>query len=383
MAQVLVLGAGFGGLAAAHELRRSLPSGDQVTIVAASTEFYVGFAKLWDLAGVRPLAEGTRRLDALERHGIRYLNARITGIDAATRTVTTTDGTLTADGIVVALGAGYAPKSTALLGEGTKAHNLYDARSLPAIHAALDELTEGTVHVGILGAPYLCPPAPFEAALMVDEWLAANGRGDAVRVVVSTPAPLTLPVAGPDASRYLADQLTERGVTVLTEHPITEIDQSAGVTRFAEGRELDWDLMLGVPAAAPPAVLADSGLAAQSGWIEPDRYTFATTAERVYAVGDCTLVPTATAQLPKAGVFAEAEGTIAARNLLADLYGGEPTRFDGHGFCFLELPDRQVARVAGDFYAEPKPDVQLTSADSASYTAKQQWERERLDAWLG
>lgn len=378
MAHVLVLGGGFGGLAAAHELRRRLPAGDKVTLIAARDHFYVGFAKLWDVAGIRPLADGTRSLAALERHGIGFVHAEITAVDAEARTVQTTAGAFDADGMVVALGAGHQPAHAALLGDA--AYNLYDAAALPAMRAALDELTEGRLLVSILGAPYLCPPAPFEAALLLHEWLQAQGR-DGVDVVVSTPQPITLPVAGPDASRYLADQLTERGVTVLTEHAVDAVHPNA--VRFGNGVSLECSVLLGVPGAAPMPVLADSGLAEPSGWIKPDRSTFATGVDRVYAVGDCTMVPTATAQLPKAGVFAEAEGKVAAANLAADLHGGDHTSFDGHGFCFLELPGQRVAMVRGNFYAEPKPDVQLTPPDEGSHQAKQQWEQQRLADWLG
>jgi sulfide:quinone oxidoreductase len=381
MARALVLGGGFGGLAAAHELRRRLPAEDEVTLVAASETFYVGFAKLWDLAGVRPLLEGSRPLVNLERHGITYLHAEITGIDAAAREVQTSRGVLSNEGMVIALGSYGQPKHLALL--GNHAHNLYDATALPAIRADLAALAEGRLLVSILGAPYLCPPAPFEAALLVHEQLQRRGLSDRVEVVVTTPQPLTLPVAGPDASGFLADRLGERGITVLTEHVVESVDHEAGTTRFGNGVSLDWQLMLAVPAAAPPPVLANSTLAGPSGWVQPDRRSFATSAERVYAVGDCTMIPTANAQLPKAGVFAEAQGVIAGANLAADLYGGDRASFDGHGFCFLELPGRKVAMVSGDFYAEPRPNVRLTPGDEASFAKKQQWEQERLTAWLG
>lgn len=81
-------------------------------------------------------------------------------------------------------------------------------------------------------------------------------------------------------------------------------------------------------------------------------------------------------------MFAEAAGKVAAVNLAADLHGGYRAAFDGHGFCFLELPGRQVATVTGDFYAEPRPDVRLTAPDDASFDTKQRWEQERLTAWL-
>lgn len=381
MAHVIVLGGGFGGLAAAHELRRRLPWRDEVTLVAMSDRFFVGFAKLWDLAGMRSLQEGTRPLERLNRRDIRFVRAEVTGIDPAEMKVETTAGTLTGDGLIVALGATYRPPHAELLENG--AFNLYRAEDLPDIRSALDELVEGRLMVSILGTPYLCPPAPFEATLLLDEWLRTQGRREQVDVTISTPASLTLPVAGVDASRYLADRLAGRSVSVLTDHPVEAIHRDTKTVRFAGGRSREWDLLLAVPAAAPPPVVAASALAGPSGWIEPDRHTFATSAERIYAVGDCTMIPTSTAQLPKAGIFAEAAGKIAAANVAADLYGGDRPTFDGYGFCFLELPGQQVATVTGDFYAEPHADVRLTLPDDATFRAKQQWEQERLTGWLG
>ena len=87
-------------------------------------------------------------------------------------------------------------------------------------------------------------------------------------------------------------------------------------------------------ADALPAPLAGTPIVAPSGWIEPDRATLRTGVDRVYAVGDCTVIPTARAQLPHAGVFAAAQGEVAAANMVADLRGGAEARFDGHGFCF-------------------------------------------------
>lgn len=86
--------------------------------------------------------------------------------------------------------------------------------------------------------------------------------------------------------------------------------------------------------------------------------------------------------MPHAGVFAAAQASVAARNLIADLHGGGDERFDGHGYCFLELPGEQVAFVEGDFYADP-PDVGLTPADHQQFLRKQAYERVQLAAWFG
>lgn len=382
MPHVVILGAGFGGLAAVQGLQSRLGDRVDITVVDRADRFYMGFAKLWDLAGVRPLDEGTAPLTGLEARGVGFVQGEVRAIDPEARRVETTTGTLQADALVVALGAPSAPPHLDLLG-GDGAHDLYDPASLPAIREGLEAIDAGRVLVAVLGGPFKCPPAPFEAVLIVDDILRRRGVRDRVEVSVSTFQPATLPVAGPDASAYVAGHLGERGIDLLAGRKVVAVDAEERLVRFGDGSSAAYDLLLGVPACAPPRAVRDSALAGPSGWIEPDRHTLRTSFERVYAVGDCTLVPTANAQLPKAGVFAAAEGEVAAANIAADLEGGPGATFDGHGFCFLELPGRRVAFVEGNFFAEPAPDVHLSEADEERFAAKQAYERDRLSAWLG
>lgn len=381
MARVVIIGGGFGGLAAAHELRSAHPE-LEVTLLDRRDHFFMGFAKLWDLAGVRPLAGGTRSLNALERRGVRFVQTEVTGIDPAARRVDTGAGRFDADALLIALGAVHAPAHVSLL-DAPGAHDLYDAASLPAIRAELDSVVDGRVLVSILGGPFQCPPAPFEAVLAIDERLRRRGVRDRVEVAISTPQPMTLPVAGVDASRYLASHLGERGIQLLAEHTVDRVDGARRTVTFTNGTSSGYSVLLGVPAASAPPVLATAGLIGPSGFVEPDPRTLRTRFDRVYAVGDCTHVPNASGALPKAGVFAASQGAVAARNIAAELLGVEGARFDGYGLCFLELPGERVAFVEGDFLAEPRPEVTLTDANHERYLRKQAFERERLDAWLG
>jgi sulfide:quinone oxidoreductase len=371
-----------GGLAAAHELRALLGDNDQVTLIDRNDRFHMGFAKLWDLAGVRALADGTRHLSRLEERGIRFLQAAITAVDPERRQVRTERGTLTADALLVALGASANPAHLALLA-GDTAHDLYDWKQLPAMRKSLGAVTAGRVVVSILGTPFKCPPAPYEAALIVDGLLRQRGVRDAVDVAVTTPQPGAVPVAGPDASRFVADRLADHGIGLLASHPVAPVATDPGQVTFGDGSGLGYSVLLGVPGSMAPTVLRETDLVGPSGWIEPDTRSLRTRFDRVYAVGDCTLIPNATGQLPKAGVFAAAEGRVAARNVVADLVGGQEASFDGQGHCFLELPGRKVAFVEGNFLAEPAPDVHITDATEERYARKQAYERDLLDAWLG
>jgi sulfide:quinone oxidoreductase len=374
MASILILGGGFGGLAAAHELRTRLPDNHEVTVVAADDHFYIGFAKLWDLVGTRPLEQGTASLSTLKQHGIRFVRTRVTAIDPSERRVDTESGSFSADFLLVALGAGSGPERFLRL--RGPAHDLYDANELPQMRADLAHLDAGTLVVAILGAPYKCPPAPYEAAFLLDEHLRGRGVRDAIELVVTTPQPMTLPAAGSDISQFVAEALEDRGIERRTEHSVQAIDVETRTLSFAHGGRLQYALLLAVPQALPPQVVADSPLAGEGGWIQPNRETLLTRFERVYAAGDCTASPP-----PKAGIFAEAEARVAARNIAAEIDGGASDRFDGTGHCFLEFAGQRASALEGQFFAQP-PEVRLAEPDTETFARKQAFETERLRDWL-
>lgn len=380
MAQILILGGGFGGLAAAHVLRDSLTDDHEITLVDRESRFFVGFAKLWDMVGTRQLDQGSFPLSKLSQKGIRFIQTEVSAIDPKTKKVQTAQGELKADYLIVALGAAFSEAHTSVL-RGNGSHNLYDAHSLPGIRRDLEEIRGGKIVVDILGVPYKCPPAPYEAAFMIDELLRKTGRRASIEMEVYTPQPSPLPIAGPEASKKIASTLEERGIALNPDHKTTSIDPDGKALHFENGSEGKFDLLLGVPAHVAPKVLAESGLLSDSGWIEPDRTTLSTSFEGVYAVGDCTAVMIATGQLPKAGVFAEAEGKVASQNILADIQGSPGAEFDGHGYCFLDWSDGTGSYVQGDFFAHPKPKVEVSSPDEKTLRAKETFERERLEAW--
>jgi len=377
MANVIILGGGFGGLSAAHELRQRLGSEHEVTVVAGSDRFFVGYAKLWDLVGTRPLEQGTGRLSALERQGIRFVHADVTAVDPARRAVETSAGPLDGDYMIVALGCAAGRQKLGPAADG--AYDLYDPDGLPAMRAELERLQRGRVIVAVLGAPYMCPPAPYETAFLVEEHLRRHGVRENVEVVVSTPMSSPLPMAGREVERIVADGLAGQGIELRTGQEVAEIDTHAKVASFADGASLEYDLLLGVPPAVPPAVISDSPLAGEDGWVWPDPETGRTAFERVYAVGDCTSVE----NLPKAGVFAEALGRVAAANVAAEIDGAPGARYDGAGYCFLEFNGRRAAALQGEFFAKPKPKLWMAQPDTETFARKQAFEAERLQTWLG
>jgi sulfide:quinone oxidoreductase len=379
-ARTLVLGGGFGGIATAVELRRLLGDDHEIVLVDGKPEFAMGLRKLWELVGRGSIADGSRSRTLLARHGVEFVQTQIEAIDPGARRVQTSDGPLDGDRLVVALGAESRPD----LVPGLAEHG-HDVWSFAGVRDAAERLASfqgGRILVLVAGAPYPCPPAPYECALHLHEHLVARGLRDRTELSVATLQPMLMPNAGREGSEWMGGQLADHGISQRVGAKTDRIEP--GLVVLAEG-EIPFDLLIAVPPHRPPAVVADSGLTASHGWIAVDAGTLATEHEGVYAVGDVTLIPLANGlPLPKAGVMAELQGTRVAQAIAAELRGEEaPAPFDGSGFCPVELGSGSAALVEGHWYAEPEPVVSISGPSAAHAAEKEAFEVEHLERWFG
>lgn len=216
-------------------------------------------------------------------------------------------------------------------------------------------------------------------ALLARERLKARNVDAAVAVF--GPMPIALPVVGRTESAKVERLLDEAGIDFLRSHGATEVRD--GVVVFAEGEEQPFDLLFAVPPHRCPAVLVEAGLAAPGGWVTVDARTLVTSFPGVYAVGDCTVIMLAHGlPLPKAGVFAEAEGYVVAERIAAEL-GGTPSGavFAGEGVCYAEVGGGLGAEVRGRFLAVP-PEIAVLEPSVGAVGAKVAFEFERLVSWF-
>jgi sulfide:quinone oxidoreductase len=380
MARVLVLGGGFGGVSVATELRKALPGDHEIVLVDRSTTFLMGLRKLWALVGMGRIEDGSRDLRLLGGQGICFEQREILSVDAANRSVATDEGLLTADYLVLALGAESRPDLVPGLSD--HGHNVWNVAGVPGLKADLEAFDGGSIVVAITGMPYPCPPAPFECAMLLDDLLREKGIRDRSSITVTTPKPILLPNAGVEGSRWLAERLTDRGISYETGREVTHVE--AGRIHYSDAAT-DFDLLVGVPPHRPPAVVADSALAGPGGWIHVDPGTLETDQQDVFAIGDVTKVTLANGlPLPKAGAMADLQGQRVAAAIAARIEGVEsPGSFDGRGFCFLEMSKSTAALIEGDFFARPEPIVTVDGESSAHAERKHQFESDRLERWFG
>ena len=377
MKRVLILGGGFGGIATAHRLKQKLAPEDEVILVDRRDYFMVGFRKTWALIGESPLEAGQRSLDSLTSLGIRVMRDPVTRIDPEARAATMGDQRINADVLVVALGAELAPE--AVPGFQEHAFNVYDAQGIPRGAKALKEFQGGRLSIGIFGAPYKCPPAPYEMALLISDSL--KSRGIKANMEVFTPQPMSLPVLGAAGCDLIESRLADKGISFLPNHKATAVE--SGEVVFGDKRR-PYDLLLGVPPHRPPAVVRESGLVDGTGWVSVNPRTLETQFPGVYAIGDVVQIAMANGKpLPKAGVFAEAMGETVAERIAA-LFNGQESEatFKGEGGCYLEVGAGQAMMVKGYFLAEPEPEVILTEPSPEYLNEKRAFETQRLQSWF-
>jgi sulfide:quinone oxidoreductase len=378
MSRVIVLGGGFGGIATAVALRDRLEPDDEVVLVERRPTFVMGLRKNWALVGSSTIVEGERSLAILADRGIRVVEGTIMAIDAGARAAEVDGERIEADAMVVALGAMRDPD--AIPGFREHAIDVYDASASAAGAAAIDAFAGSRIVLGIFGAPYPCPPGPYELALLLAERMEA--RGTPGGIFVFTPQPGSLPILGTDACASFDGRLANAGITFRPKTQATAVE--AGAVLTADGTRIPFDLLLGVPPHRVPPVVAAAGLPCPSGWVAVDPRTLETRFPGVYAIGDVTAIPLANGMpLPKAGVFAHAEGDVVAARIADTLAGRQSAAtFAGIGMCFLETGRGAATVVQGDFFADP-PAVALGDESAANLAAKHAFESERLAAWFG
>jgi sulfide:quinone oxidoreductase len=375
--RVLILGAGFGGLELARRLSDNLFDDVQITLVDQNDAFLFGFSKLEILFGRRTLDEVRCPYRDISMPGVEFRQEQVTSIDPLTRYVVTDTGTYEADILVVALGADYDHAATpGFLDDG---HDYYSVPGVERLRDVLPSFRGGNVVIAILGVPFKCPPAPYEAALLLHDYLIDRGVRDATRIEMISPMGSPVPVSAP-TSEAIVRALRARDIGYTPGHKVRELDPVAHVA-LLKGDSRPYDLFIGIPVHRAPAVVTASGLTigGNDGWVAVDPRNLATGFPNVYALGDCADAP-----VPRAGVFAETAARAVADDIAANIHGtGSANPYDGKGSCYIEFGHGLVGKVDADFLSGPSPTAPFLEPSADLSAEKERFAVERRSRWFG
>ncbi|MCG8362457.1 MAG: FAD-dependent oxidoreductase, partial [Pseudanabaenales cyanobacterium] len=252
MANVVVIGAGLGGLPTAYELRRLLPRQHTVTLVSDKPQFTFIPGLIRVALNLNSLEHIQLNLERLvQRHGIEWVCGKVSALDPDAKRITVEGGqTIDYDYVAIATGASLAFDNIPGLGPHMGyTHSICTPdHALQAREAWLSFLEKpGPLVVGAAPGAGCFGPA-YEFVLMADWELRRRGLRDRVSITYVTPEPYIghMGVGGVNNARELTAALMQkREIEVIDNAAITAITASSiGLT---DGRQIPFQYSMILP----------------------------------------------------------------------------------------------------------------------------------------
>jgi len=325
MANIVILGGGFGGVVAAESLAKQIPKEHQITLVSRSSKFMF-HPELVRLAFGRcePDDISFDLREAMLDRRIRFIQAEVPRIKPASQRVVLThgevDGDLPYDYLIVALGRRLATEQ--VTGFFEYSHHLLTVESALEFGEALRGFHDG--HAVIGQCPDARLPVPvYETAFALARLLDERGERERVRITIVSPDPPGFQFGDADVARALRSALDEHNIEYLPDFPIAKVTRGAVLT--SNGHAINHRLLMLVPPFRGPSAVIGLGITDDEGYINVDRAMRVQGVERMYAVGDCVNF-----KGPKLAHMAVHQAEIAAANVALQIKGLDPVSLYQH-----------------------------------------------------
>ncbi len=319
MPRITVVGAGFGALTAIRKLRAADPN-VQIDVVAPKPEFVYYPGTIWIPTGLRkpedlvvPLHNFFRRMK------VSYLEAEVTGLRDGGRTLETSAGDISNDGLVIASGGRFIRKLPGI------EHSITPCGGIDATVQIRDRLAVmegGTIAFGFAGNPKE-PSAMrggpvFEFLFGIDNWLRKKGRRDKFKLVFFTPAPKPGARLGPKAVEGIMAEMARRDIVTHLGHKMKAFEANKVIT---EGGEFEADMILFMPGMTGNPWFDNTDLPrSEGGLLKANAHCQVEGLDKVYVAGDSGSFP-GPEWMPKQAHMADLQASAAAANLLAEMNG--------------------------------------------------------------
>ena len=339
--KILIVGGGFGGVAAARELARALSRNKDVGVALLDLVNYTTF---WPMVPsvipsdveMRHVAHSIRRI--LRPLGVEFFQDEVTGVDFETRQVKTEDGTFSYDYLILSPGS-----RTAFFGTPGAEENAMDTKGLRSVLQIRNHVINcfeeaerlgGEIPDGLLTFVFVGGGATgVEAAADTHDLIFDVLEGDypnvnfgQVRVVVVNADDHILHGLDPSLVHAATRRLASQRIEVIDDVKAKEVRPDAVVLsdgRIIPARTTVW------AAGIEPSPLAKDLDAEKDhrGHILVDEFLRVKDRPGVYAVGDSTSIDYDGPPVPALAQAAEQEGKRAALNVAAEITGEVPEPF--------------------------------------------------------
>lgn len=322
MAQIVVIGSGFAGLAAVRTLRKQHTS-DSITVISPAARLFFYPSLVWALSGQRQESDLDIDVSNFYRSlDVDHIAAHVYAVDDETRIVKTTEGSVPYDKLIVTAGA-YYQSDIAGLEHACLASDGWD--SVARFKEVIDALPGGNIALGfginaqekgIANAGVI-----YEMLIAVDDLLREQGRRDKFQLHFFSSVSDSHRM--PDKQRVGTLLRTLRQRSIHT-HLGLQVDAftPSGV-QAANGRTIDADLIYFMPPMQGSDWAQQSGLeTTPTGFIHVDKHCQVESSRDIFAAGDAAAFPMG-GWHAKQMQLADKQGEVAALNAMAELHNGQ------------------------------------------------------------
>ena len=355
MRQVVILGAGTAGTLMANHLTKSLPQNEYaVTIVDQRKEHHYQPGYLFIPFGIYSKEDVLKPIEKFIPGKAQYVQESIDRVKPDEDQVVLANGeVLPYDLLIIATGTDIAPQEIEGMDGPYWRKNIFDFYTLEgalALHEKIKDFKEGHLVIHIAEMPIKCPVAPLEFAFLADAYFREKGLRENIEITYVTPmdGAFTKPVA----TAKLQHLLDEKGIEVVPNFSIMEVNGEAQKIIDYEGREVSYDVLVTVPTNMGADYVERSGFGDELNFVPTDKATLQSKVKpNIFVIGDATDVPAS-----KAGSVAHFEGEILLENVQRFL-DNKPLKaeFDGHANCFVETGHGKALLIDFNYTHEPVP----------------------------
>ncbi len=332
MANILILGGGFGGLMTAEHLTKLVggSSGHRITLVAPNDKFtfYPALVRL----AFGDCAADDITFDLHEKSNelnVRFVQGEVIKLNTNLKRVKVTgddfDGEISYDFLVIAMGRRLATEK--VRGFFEHAHHLLGTKAALKFGEAVDNFEKGQIIVGL--APEAFLPVPVcETAFSLARKFEEQIESGEVSINVVFPESVQQAFGGADLHEKLEKAFEKHRIKVTTDFPVKEITDK--VILSDNDKSINYDLLMLVPPFRGQAMLAEYGFTDGLDFVKTDIFMRVQDLEKTYAVGDIAAFPG-----PKLAFMAIRQAQVAAENLISEMHGGMPTKFYHHDIAVI------------------------------------------------
>ncbi|MDX1293131.1 MAG: FAD-dependent oxidoreductase [Hyphomonas sp.] len=369
MANVVILGAGLGGLIAAYEIKKTLGRDHQVSIISETDYYQFQPSNPWVLVGWRDRHEITIDLaKPLLKRNVKLILGKAEKVDPAAKCVRMPDGSEVGyDYLVIATGPELAFDDIEGFGPDGHTQSVCHIDHAEKGAAAFEAFCKdpGPIVIGAAQGASCFGPA-YETAMIIETELRKRKIRDRVPMTFVTPEPyighLGLDGVG-DTKSLLESEMRDRHIKWVTNARVAraeadkitveEMNEDGSVKKV---HELPSRFTMLMPPFRGVAAVRDvEGLVNPKGFVITDEFQRNPAWPEIFGIGVCIAIPPmgktpVPVGVPKTGFMIESMVEATARNIAQLVKGEEPShRATWNAICLADFGDGGVA-----FIAEPQ-----------------------------